>query len=95
MLDKSSDGALDYYINGKRKWAIELLREGDRMEEHEKHFLNGGIYASSKINDWLIVDFRSERKPIRGKSRAHFMHVCYSADFTKATILRKGSCSPK
>jgi hypothetical protein len=86
-----SKGAIDFYINGNKKWAVELLREGDRMDEHEERFLSGGVYASMKreINDWLIVDFRREDKKIRGPIRNNFMHVLYSADYSKAKICRK------
>lgn len=34
-------GYLDFYVNDSLKWAIELLREGNRMKQHEERFQSG------------------------------------------------------
>jgi hypothetical protein len=41
-----SDGYLDFYINGKLNWGVELLREGNRAQEHGERFQEGGLYAT-------------------------------------------------
>jgi hypothetical protein len=38
--------AVDFYINGEYKWAIELMVEGDRLKEHLERFRQGKKYAA-------------------------------------------------
>ncbi len=40
-----SNGYLDFYVNGKLQWGIELLREGQKEKEHSDRFKKGGAYA--------------------------------------------------
>ena len=46
-------------------WAIECIREGDRLEEHIARFQEGGRYyqwiQSKKIQDYIMLDFRKSR----------------------------------
>lgn len=35
-------GMADFYINDRKKWIIELIREGDRLGDHSKKFRPGG-----------------------------------------------------
>ncbi|PKY58787.1 hypothetical protein RhiirA4_429963 [Rhizophagus irregularis] len=53
-----SKGYLDFYINDKRNWAIELLRDGDRLKEHQRRFGKHSVYASIKkiAKEWAIID---------------------------------------
>jgi hypothetical protein len=39
----SANGNVDFFLAGKN-WAIELLRDNDRFEEHLKGFEEGGQY---------------------------------------------------
>ena len=51
-----SKGYLDFYTNDKkRNWAIELLRDGDRLKEHQQGY---GVYAPIKkiAKEWAIID---------------------------------------
>lgn len=56
---RSGNGRVDFYIPEK-KWAIELLRDHDRVDEHIARFKTGGRYHSwfmdKMVNDWLIID---------------------------------------
>jgi len=39
-------GMVDFYVNDDKQWAIELTREGDRLQEHANRFQQGGsIYV--------------------------------------------------
>jgi hypothetical protein len=58
-------GKIDFYINSKRQWALELLVRGDlqskdpslnELESHIGRFT--GQYKKLPRNEWLVVDFR-------------------------------------
>jgi hypothetical protein len=55
----TAKGRADFYIKSK-KWGIELVREGDRLQQHSSRFAPGGIYAKElNIDDYIILDFRT------------------------------------
>ncbi len=54
----SAKGRVDFFVNSK-KWAIELLRNGDRIEENLARFAPGGKYCQILgAADYIILDFR-------------------------------------
>jgi hypothetical protein len=52
---RSSDGRVDFYIPEK-KWAIELLRDHDRVNEHISRPKEGASYHSW-LNEKTVEDF--------------------------------------
>ncbi|KAJ5567321.1 hypothetical protein N7535_006627 [Penicillium sp. DV-2018c] len=63
-------GRIDFCF-GAMKWGIELLREGDRLNEHCGRFMPGGVYSSwiqdNLLLDWIIIDCRTtEPRPYSG-----------------------------
>ena len=56
---RTKDGRVDFYIPEK-KWAIELLRDHNRVDEHISRFKEGGKYhpwlKENIIKDWIIID---------------------------------------
>jgi hypothetical protein len=48
-------GFMDFYVDGGLKWGIELLREGDREENHARRSENGAAYF--KLLDTHITEF--------------------------------------
>jgi hypothetical protein len=55
----TAKGRVDFYIKSK-KWGVELVREGDRLQQHSNHFAPGGSYAKElDIDDYIILDFRT------------------------------------
>jgi len=53
------------------KWAIECVREGDRLEDHIARFLPEGKYykwiMSEEIKEYILLDFRkSKPRKVRG-----------------------------
>jgi len=60
----SSNGQVDFYIKSV-KWAIECVREGDRLEQHIARFQPGGLYhpwiATEEILDYILLDFRTSK----------------------------------
>ncbi|RIB01765.1 hypothetical protein C2G38_2229733 [Gigaspora rosea] len=57
-----SEGYLDFYVND-RNWAVELLRDGDKLQEHQR-FQKDGRYASifKYAKEWAIIDIRNSKK---------------------------------
>jgi hypothetical protein len=51
-------GKVDFYINGKVRWGIELLIQGDAISEHVNRFAAEGNYAPLCVSDYIIIDFR-------------------------------------
>jgi len=47
-----STGFLDFYVNSGLEWGMELLHEGDRMENHAKWFVSGGTYEEIPLKHW-------------------------------------------
>ena len=42
---KLRHGFMDFYVNSKLGWAIELLREGRKIQKHLDRFVGEGIYV--------------------------------------------------
>lgn len=56
---RTKDGRVDFYIPEK-KWAIELLRNHIKVEEHISRFKEGGKYhpwlKEKMVKNWIIID---------------------------------------
>jgi hypothetical protein len=61
-MDKNNNesiaGEVDFYINGKLRWGIELLILGDAISEHVSRFAPDGKYALLRVLDYIVIDFR-------------------------------------
>jgi hypothetical protein len=55
-----ASGRIDFFIPLK-KWGVELLRDGDRLENHHSRFTGLGAYANMQLEDYIILDFRTAR----------------------------------
>jgi hypothetical protein len=67
---RDKGGRVDFRISGP-KWAVEMLRDGDRLKDHCNRFLPGGKYyqwiKSGSIRDWIILDCRCSAPNTCGK----------------------------
>jgi len=64
----SAKGRVDFFVDSK-KWAIEVLRNGDRIEEHLARFAPGGRYCKMlDAVDYISLDFRMTmpKRPLTG-----------------------------
>ncbi|CAG8557123.1 11773_t:CDS:2 [Acaulospora colombiana] len=50
-----SVGYLDFYINDQRNWAIELLRDGDKLQEHQQRFRKDGLFLNIQRSGQLLI----------------------------------------
>jgi hypothetical protein len=67
---KTKRGRVDFQISSL-KWGIEIVREGDRIEQHIQRFQPGGKYypwiLSGDIKKFIVLDFRTIKpKKVRG-----------------------------
>jgi hypothetical protein len=60
-------GRIDFYLMGSKKWGIEILRNGDHLDEHVRQFGPGGAYnvwlTTGQITEYVILDFRTHSQP--------------------------------
>ena len=60
-LGKEQSGCVDFLLKSQR-WAIDCVRDGDRLEEHISKFKVGGKYHrwinSGEIQEYVLLDFR-------------------------------------
>jgi len=91
----TQSGRVDFYIPSK-KWAIELLRDGDRLEQHSSRFLPSGAYgATMTMSDHIILDFRNNFPKIPHPYIPNLYHVVFSSNFRTVTILHNNlECVP-
>lgn len=58
----TQEGRVDFFIPSKR-WAIELLRDGDDVQKHYSFFSTQGCYewlTQEEISDYIVLDCRYE-----------------------------------
>ncbi len=82
-----ASGIVDFWITPVG-WAIELLRDGSHMSEHERRFEEGGKYAGMPFESCAVLDFRSQagRPRVSGSS----YQVVFAADHRRATLINQG-----
>ena len=87
-------GELDFYIAGDLDWAIELLREGDKINEHVRRFdPKNGKYRSVGHKDHLVVDCRGPRTYSPVKAMHDRCTLYFSSDFKKVEIQMRNQSS--
>ena len=67
---KEKSGRVDFLVKSQ-KWAIECVRDGDKLEENISRFQGGGRYRrwidSGEVEEYILLDFRkSQPRKIRG-----------------------------
>ena len=75
----TADRRVDFYIPSK-KWGVELLRDGQQLEQHNNHFSPTGQYGKNlDIDEYIVLDFRMKkvvrahpRKSIPSRSTFYF-----------------------
>ena len=57
----TADGRIDFYIPSK-KWGVELLRDGQLLEQHNNRFSCTGQYGMTlDIDEYIVLDFRKKK----------------------------------
>lgn len=95
-----SNGFIDFTVYAKDKsflWGIELLREGNRIDEHIQRFSSDGRYSSLDLSDFCLIDFRridntSQQKIDEDLRRSTKLYiVCYDAPISNITLYNSQS----
>ena len=86
-------GRIDFCIPSRR-WGVELLRNGDRLEEHSGRFSQSGSYELTlSLSDYIILDCRNTRPRLKHPSMCiiflsfHFLFFNYTQIFEICTTL--------
>ncbi|KAJ6567280.1 hypothetical protein DFH09DRAFT_918962, partial [Mycena vulgaris] len=85
-------GRIDFYVMGSKGWGIEILREGDRIEDHMERFQSGGAYHTSIQNktmkEYAVLDFRASTAA-RKKYPQHrnLYHISFDEGFQQFCIV--------
>jgi hypothetical protein len=82
---RESGGSVDFQIKCQ-KWAIECVREGDRLQEHIARFQRGGRYyewiTTGQVKEYIILDFRTSM-PRKARDNTPFLYfIVFSSDYT-------------
>lgn len=91
--DSSADplmGVLDFYVNGKKQWCIELLREGKAVGEHLNRFGRAGKYRKVASTDYYVVDCRGPMTGRAAKLDDHRCNLYFSEDFSTCLCHAQG-----
>lgn len=90
-----SNGFIDFTVHAKEKsflWVIELLREGNRIDEHVQRLVRYGRYSSLYVSDFCQIDFRRIDNTLQQKMdedlrRSFQLYiVCHDASLLNITL---------
>ncbi|PVF97275.1 hypothetical protein CPB86DRAFT_786079 [Serendipita vermifera] len=82
----SKNGRIDFYIPFK-EWGVELLRDGDRLENHSSRFTGQGKYADMKFKDYILLDFRKTVPKKEHPNIPKLYHVVFDDNYGEVRIL--------
>lgn len=80
-------GELDFFINADLKWALELLRNGDKIGEHVARFdPQNGKYRLVPCSQFIVVDCRGPKGRSGVQAQKERCTLYFSEDFTKVVV---------
>ena len=94
----SIKGRIDFWINDERCWAIELLRDGDRLEEHVARMEPDGKYGllTKMAKDMAVIDFRGGNSPLSDKTPPDgVVYAVFDKEFQFVTVTKSSGHSRK
>jgi len=78
--------AIDFFIPLK-KWGIELLRDGDRLNARFATGEYGRWISDRKINDYAIIDFRTEHPQSRHNAIDNLLYAVSTDNWQTIDVL--------
>jgi hypothetical protein len=82
---------VEFYVHDKRHWAIELLRDGVKLNEHQQRFQRGGIYVSilKHTKQWANIDIRNSKMkaPEPEKCERNDIYVICAENFESVQLI--------
>ncbi|KAL5514658.1 hypothetical protein ACEPAG_1974 [Sanghuangporus baumii] len=79
-------GQASFYVPSK-KWEIELLRDGNQLEEYTGVFSRTGAFDGTLLNDNIILDFRSSSPGIAHPNLQNLYHVVFDDNYETVCVL--------
>ncbi|RAH59593.1 hypothetical protein BO85DRAFT_467332 [Aspergillus piperis CBS 112811] len=96
---RTNSGRVDFFIPEK-KWAVELLREYDRVDDHIRRFRKGGQYfqwlEKRDVDDWIVINCATS-VPTSVHDECRLFHAVFLNDFTELHIFnhkKEKLCGP-
>ena len=79
-----SRGYIDFYVNDDKKWAIEILRDGDRLLEHRQY-----IPILKHAKKWALIDIRNSgmKPPEPEERKKHDIYVICAENFESVRLI--------
>jgi hypothetical protein len=84
-------GIVDFWVSPVG-WALELLRDGIDMREHEQRFEPGGKYHNMPMGSYAVLDFRSQpaaRPQLRQAASSY--HFIFTNDYSRVSMVKADS----
>jgi len=92
----SIHGRIDFFINDKRNWAVELLRDGDRLNDHVARMAPGGKYDRLTItaSNTVVIDLRGPSSPQpNGQPPEGVVYAVFEKEFRYVTVIKSNGTS--
>ncbi|KAK7683259.1 hypothetical protein QCA50_013521 [Cerrena zonata] len=78
-------GSIDFHV-GEKRWAIDILRDGDKVEDHLRRFNTPGVYhhwiQTGAITDYIILDFRINQAKKNYPGANEYYRVIFKDDYS-------------
>ncbi|CAB4396464.1 unnamed protein product [Rhizophagus irregularis] len=82
---------VDFYVNDKRHWAIELLRDRVKLNEHQQRLQRGGIYVPilKHTKQYAIINIQNSKMkaPESEKRRRNDIYVICDENFESVQLI--------
>ncbi|KAL2802486.1 hypothetical protein BJX63DRAFT_414925 [Aspergillus granulosus] len=86
---RTRDGRVDFWIKQK-KWAIELLRDHNRIDEHIARFHKDGKYydwiKDNMVSDWIVVNCATSM-PAKASQESRLIHAIFDPKYEGVHLL--------
>ncbi|RHZ58179.1 hypothetical protein Glove_375g17 [Diversispora epigaea] len=84
-----SEGYLYFYVNDQHNWAIELLQDGDKLQEHQQRFQKDGRHASifEYAKEWVIINIRNSKKGPPEQKGKDVIYVLCAENFESVQLI--------
>lgn len=83
----NAEGLLDFYVNSKYEWGIELIIQSNEVKEHLNRFKLGGTYYYLSLKDWGFINFI--RKNDQYYKEEKLWNVIVEEDLSQITIINE------
>jgi len=80
-------GRVDFYIPS-RQWGVELLRDGDRLNQHCGRFSDSGSYGTIlALEDYIVLDCRKTVPRYPHHDLPNLYHAVFSNGYQEVSVL--------